>query len=377
MLWRVVTSRSGLPLTVTTNHYAWTYGPTAILVDLVSIWRQVDYHCKATQPWREMVTGYPASDRSILLDYISSMQILDVYKSLRFRHYPVALTATGFIIKFTILVSTTVLVLKPTSRLETSPIQYAASFNTQDLWDKLSRNDSTWSPTHILHTYYFGNHTFLDDVVMEYSQELYGRPADATRITNNMVFQPFSSPLEIDVTFVTAAVDVFAPLISCEIAQVSLVPDKRYDTNLRLGLEADSCSSGKNGTTDYVTPKSNDLRFVSSFIYCGGVQGDGRILVAFLLSNSSTANNSSDIRLLKSSATICKVDFKMHVADAIRRDSDNRVELTNLVAGHSIDLNSSELARIIYTGLNHGNDALSSMDLPGEVDGDGGNWKTT
>jgi hypothetical protein len=54
----------------------------------------------------------------------------------------------------------------------------------------------------------------------------------------------------------------------------------------------------------------------------------------------------------------------MYVADAIRRHSDNRVELRNLVAGHSMNLNSSELARIIDTSLYQGNDALSSTTLP-------------
>jgi Protein of unknown function (DUF3433) len=250
VLWGVVTSRNGLSLTVTTSHYAWTYGPTAILVVLVSIWRQVDYHCKATQPWREMVTGCPTPDRSILLDYISPMQILDVCKSFRFRHSPVALTTTGFfIMKLIILVSTTVFVLKPTSRLETRPIQYTASFTTQDLWDKLLRKVGTWAPD-AYSEYYQGNKTFLDDVVMEYSQELYGRPTDATRITNNMLFQPFNSLLESDFISVAAAVDVFAPLISCEIAQVSLVRDKMYTNDWRLKLVAAHAPAGR---TEYQT----------------------------------------------------------------------------------------------------------------------------
>ncbi len=46
LLWRFVTRDSGIPL-ITSNHYSWTYGPTALLVIVVAFWRQVDYHCKA------------------------------------------------------------------------------------------------------------------------------------------------------------------------------------------------------------------------------------------------------------------------------------------------------------------------------------------
>src|SRR4051812_14455358 len=39
---------------ITTNHYAYTYGPTAALVFIVAMWRQVDHHCKTLAPWESL-----------------------------------------------------------------------------------------------------------------------------------------------------------------------------------------------------------------------------------------------------------------------------------------------------------------------------------
>jgi hypothetical protein len=42
ILWRLNKAENGFRPTLSTNHYAWTYGPTAVLVIVLSLWRQVD-----------------------------------------------------------------------------------------------------------------------------------------------------------------------------------------------------------------------------------------------------------------------------------------------------------------------------------------------
>ena len=44
-LWSSNKAQKGFPITLSSNHYAWTYGPTAMLIIVISFWRQVEYHC--------------------------------------------------------------------------------------------------------------------------------------------------------------------------------------------------------------------------------------------------------------------------------------------------------------------------------------------
>ena len=42
VLWAVDNASGGFPLVLSTYHYVWTYSPTAILVCVIALWRQVD-----------------------------------------------------------------------------------------------------------------------------------------------------------------------------------------------------------------------------------------------------------------------------------------------------------------------------------------------
>src|SRR5436305_12961841 len=67
LLWHYSNFSNGFTL-VSLNHYAWTLGPTAILVIIASLWRQVDFYCKALTPWNELRKGGATASRSLLLD---------------------------------------------------------------------------------------------------------------------------------------------------------------------------------------------------------------------------------------------------------------------------------------------------------------------
>lgn len=65
-------SRNGFRQTLGSNHYDWTYGPTAILTFVLAPWRQVDFHCKILQPWHELRKGPRPADRTLLLDHVGT-----------------------------------------------------------------------------------------------------------------------------------------------------------------------------------------------------------------------------------------------------------------------------------------------------------------
>jgi hypothetical protein len=96
ILWYVSKKENGLPISPSTNHYVWTYGPTAVLVTVVAFWRQVDYYCKALLPWKEMQQGYADASRTLLLDYLSPFQVVAFWKALHQGHVVIVVTIAGF-----------------------------------------------------------------------------------------------------------------------------------------------------------------------------------------------------------------------------------------------------------------------------------------
>ncbi|OAL24941.1 hypothetical protein AYO22_05277 [Fonsecaea multimorphosa] len=129
----------------TSNHFTWTYGPTAVLTIVVASWRQIDYYCKALAPWDELHRGNVQPLKSVLLDYKSPLQIISFYKAAKNRHFTIITTILGFVIlKLITLASTGLLfpdsIALPDSQVEISRITrldgslYDASAN-QGLFD--------------------------------------------------------------------------------------------------------------------------------------------------------------------------------------------------------------------------------------------------
>ncbi|RSL86408.1 hypothetical protein CEP52_015814 [Fusarium oligoseptatum] len=218
---RVVTSRNGLPLTISTSSYSWTYGPTAILIVILSLWRRVDYHFKAIQPWRELLAGPSPSSKSILLDYVTPFQVISITKALRHRHYAVVLTiAAFFLLKLVILISTTLFVMRETSLRATFTITYKDSFNATGLWELYSPENKVSPRPDFIPAISGGPATpiwtYLGSLNNVTSNETQWLPLD------DQVTQRFSLlSSEANVTKLHALVDVFLPNITCEDAVVS------------------------------------------------------------------------------------------------------------------------------------------------------------
>lgn len=100
---------------LTSNHYAWTYGPTALFVVITSFWRLMDFNCKALAPWVELHKGPSTADRSMWLDHISSFLVSTVWKAIKMSHFAVVATTCGFVLlKATSLMSTGLFFVTPT-----------------------------------------------------------------------------------------------------------------------------------------------------------------------------------------------------------------------------------------------------------------------
>lgn len=57
LLYHFAEANHGLSTQETSNHYAWTYSPTALLVFILAGWRQIDFTCRILAPWRHAMNG--------------------------------------------------------------------------------------------------------------------------------------------------------------------------------------------------------------------------------------------------------------------------------------------------------------------------------
>ncbi|RVX67370.1 hypothetical protein B0A52_09151 [Exophiala mesophila] len=209
LIWHFNTKNHGFPVFVD-NHYAWTYGPTAILVLVVSVWRQVDHHYKLVAPWTTLERGAALAKHSLLLDYISPIQLISFWQSLRNGHLSVTLTILGFfILKIITVVSTGVLV-EESVVLPEKPLllQLANRFNG-NLYNETE---------------------FITERDASLVYTAYGVLAGGLDVqpgqTNSLVYQNFRTPIAESVTdaSITAEVDAVIPEFNCEPATVSINP---------------------------------------------------------------------------------------------------------------------------------------------------------
>lgn len=146
LLWHYSEASDGLPLSGA-NHYVLTYGPTAVLVWIIAVWRQIDHHTKSWAPWQEIHQSTPIASKGLLLDYISVFQAAAFWSAIKNRHIPVVLTTVGFVLlKVATLASTGLLVLEPvtiqqhvegsvdSTFIPKSSINYTASVDPSSLY---------------------------------------------------------------------------------------------------------------------------------------------------------------------------------------------------------------------------------------------------
>ena len=233
----------GIPL-ITSNHYTYTYAPIAVLILIVAIWRQIDYHIKLLKPWDVLAHGDSEASRSVLLDYISPLQITSFYEAIRNKHTHVVLsTSVFFLLKLVTLVSTGLL-LPVSTDLESDRSSFTklATFNGSQTNSSLSLNLTGAS---ILYNAYG---ILAKDLV---SQD---------GIQDSVVFEPFilaSDRAEANVTS-TAEVDALIPKFLCESAPVEIIPqptnitDENPEDVIRMTFPECTMPNNLTGRSAYV-----------------------------------------------------------------------------------------------------------------------------
>ena len=131
LLWHFDKPNNGLALN-TSFRYVWAYGPTAVLVVVVSLWRQVDYWCKKLAPWDELNKHDALASKSLLLDYLSPIQLVSLWRACKNRHVAVVASILGFtVLKLLTIASTDLFVVIPTHIASTNTTLAAATtFNS-------------------------------------------------------------------------------------------------------------------------------------------------------------------------------------------------------------------------------------------------------
>ncbi|KIX95762.1 uncharacterized protein Z520_08470 [Fonsecaea multimorphosa CBS 102226] len=115
ILWRFAQIKDGIRTAITSNHYAWTYGPTALLVLIGVPWRQVDFHCRTLAPWSHLRRGPTSAKGSLLLDYVSPPLPMALVKAVANHDWAVLAGGMGLLLlRIVIVFSTGLLVLTPT-----------------------------------------------------------------------------------------------------------------------------------------------------------------------------------------------------------------------------------------------------------------------
>jgi hypothetical protein len=115
LLFHFVQQNNGLSTQLSSNHYSWTYGPTALLVLVLGLWRQVDFACKILSPWKKLAGGASNAIDTLLLDYISPIVPTVIWSAVCKRDWGVLASSCGvLLLRVVIIFSTGLLVLTPT-----------------------------------------------------------------------------------------------------------------------------------------------------------------------------------------------------------------------------------------------------------------------
>ncbi|OJD30880.1 uncharacterized protein BKCO1_5400068 [Diplodia corticola] len=204
-------------------YYLWVYGPTAVFTSIAAFWAQVEYRSKQMTPWVLMAQEPQPVRKSLLLDYIDTMNVVGLISSLRNRHWLVhsALAGTFLIQAITVLSSGLFISTQTTIRAEDADLT---------AWSVFSGSIPATA----------GSEPAANAYAVLASNLSYPNGTH-----DRYAFQWFNSPKN-DVFNMTASVDVFSADLSCEIANV---------TDLRIGQ-----SYGNNtNTLDEALPLSTGL----------------------------------------------------------------------------------------------------------------------
>ncbi|KAH0420827.1 hypothetical protein CcaCcLH18_13788 [Colletotrichum camelliae] len=331
---RYISRQNGLPLSITSIHYSWTYGPTAILVIILAGWKQADYQYKSMQPWWELVKGPSPASRSVLLDYLSPFQPLSCFEAFKNGHYVVAISVLNyFILKIIILISTTLFVVQGTLHKESIMIQYDNRFDIENMQNTLGFNiPESWVDFPIFHSP--DPSAQADAPVWSYLAEINNVRADQSI----PVHQSFILPsVTSNMSSISAPVDIFIPTVTCEEALLSVSYSEIHKT-LKYHLNSSTCSVENAGDfsgdcqNNYRTSceKSRELYQVE-VVEClrkPAETTDSQVIFAIVFGNFTLENDTKvyvAAHAIQASSVLCKTGYEMVTATASQYLPDRQI----------------------------------------------------
>lgn len=349
---------------VTSNHYTWTYGPTAILVLVTAYWRLVDYNCKALTPWAELAKGPADADRSLLLDYVSPFLGFTVFTAARRGHFSVSLTGFGFLLSKLVTIASTGLffpTIVPSEPVEVT-LSQATRFN----------NITNFTGSHDPGVWPF----YTAYAILEKGYPL-SEGADTTHVYET--FRPTNDTSASNATYQVEA-SALVPHVACETVEVDRIPEDggttmvwrfqvrndsgwlcpitgaTYDGMSIVSLGADDaycpprqiypsfaklrCTRDRPGNDSYGYPLFvglSDIRYTQNY----NVSLDEHLF------GDSLVPESYDIEVLKTTAMLCTVS--------------HTEQLTRLTYNMSAIQNPVQSAELLHTVVN-----LSLSNLPSD-----------
>ncbi|KAJ5176875.1 uncharacterized protein N7482_002752 [Penicillium canariense] len=262
-------AHDGIAASTESRHYLWTYGPTAILTIVATFWSRVEFQSKQIAPWQSMLQAPQPADKSVLLDYISDMQPVAMWKSFKNKQLVVFSGVTcSMLVQLMIVFSTSLFSLQEVHVLQKNvTIQLHDMFTTQN-----STLEAVGSqPYDIINGIVFDNLTY---------------PGGTNA---NLAFQEFSAPNVSSSAIVTAPIDGLKADLSCEYATVdtkALYYKEWLKTN---GSQVEL-------VTDFqiVTPSCN----ISNYDQLGLGAEEYTQIAHFEWAQCGSTNTSDDIRIL-------------------------------------------------------------------------------
>lgn len=367
-LYHYAASQNGLPLTVSSSRYSWTYGPTALLTIILSFWRQVDYFHRASKPWQVLMDHQSPASHSVLLDYISPFIGSSFVKAVKLKHAKVAASILAVIILKAIILASTALFSTGLSEYQGFlAVNYTTTFDDSLMW-------SIYSPQDILATDY--NAFYPNNVpVLQYqlSGPVWGYIASVNNATagntteedqDDWIHQDFTAQATSgNITSVSASVDIFVPKISCESAMVSLgqpLTDEfpaDFDDSFIMGdyniqdinytLNSDTCTA-KNVTASPCDSNQcvngTSRRYTMHRIYCSSdsdssglpVGSDTDIRYAIVTADLENVLGYPDLdvaRISRATAVVCKVEYGLEKANMTRTTAGDIIFSNETVRG--------------------------------------------
>ncbi|OCT50315.1 hypothetical protein CLCR_06575 [Cladophialophora carrionii] len=345
-------SNHGIATSSDENHYLWTYGPTAVFVVVTVLWRQVDYAAKSIQPWANMATGPQPAKNSLLLDYVTPLQILSFWRSLKRRHFAVSIGIGVFVlIKVITVLSTGIFSLQSVQRTDVPTLMALNNTFDGSSFQHAAAVDSRAA--------------FVAYGHRQYNISL---PSGSTDQYAVQGFAPSDGVVNGSLTY-SAPVDVFsASLSSCETGKINYTTSFDRGSNTPVAAYYNSTIVGAylDAPDWYYLQNDTDHRFGyrASFqnVTCANLPPNDPTRFRYMIAAAySEGAGQNDNTLLNSSNIVCIPSYKVQSA-MVTLDTRGNVQSVN-VTGKARTINGVSAVDIADGVLSTSQQASSISDF--------------